>query len=150
MRRAGVAEAALGGRTFAFPTTRVEVREWVIEHWDIIALTGLMVVALALRFFDLGARALHHDESLHAQFSYYMYDGRGFKHDPLMHGTFLFHINTAVYSFWRLTTRPSPGAVRDDPRHALLAQADRSSGADRGRLPVLLADPPVLQPLRPQ
>lgn len=58
---------------------------------------GLFAVALALRFTDLGARALHHDESLHATFSYYFVTGKGYQHDPLMHGPFLFHITALVY-----------------------------------------------------
>jgi len=58
---------------------------------------GLFVVAIALRFTDLGARALHHDESLHAYFSYGLSTGKGYLHDPLMHGPFLFHITALIY-----------------------------------------------------
>jgi predicted membrane-bound mannosyltransferase/sugar lactone lactonase YvrE len=92
-----VAEAALGRRVFAVPRLRADVREWALEHWDIIALAGLMAVAAALRFYDLGARALHHDESLHATFSWYLYDGQGYRHDPLMHGPFQFHIDALAF-----------------------------------------------------
>src|SRR5262245_23051535 len=49
-----------------------------------------MFAALLLRLFQLDAKALHHDESLHAQFTWYLSDGRGYKHGPLMHGPFLF------------------------------------------------------------
>jgi uncharacterized protein (TIGR03663 family) len=63
-----------------------------------VALYGLfLVLAVLSRFWDLGRRALHHDESLHAQFSWLLATGRGYIHDPLMHGPFLFHANALAY-----------------------------------------------------
>ena len=40
---------------------------------------------------------LHHDESLHAVYSWYLYVGKGYVHDPMMHGPFLFELNALVY-----------------------------------------------------
>jgi predicted membrane-bound mannosyltransferase len=57
----------------------------------------LILVAVVTRFYDLGSRALHHDESLHAQYSWFLYEGRGYVHNPLMHGPFLFHIDALFY-----------------------------------------------------
>jgi len=63
-----------------------------------IALYGLMLLAACLsRFWDLGSRTLHHDESLHAYYSWLYATGQGYVHDPLMHGPFLFHANALVY-----------------------------------------------------
>lgn len=63
------------------------------------ALYGLILVAALLtRFWDLGSRALHHDESLHAYYSWLLATGQGYVHDPLMHGPFLFHINALIYA----------------------------------------------------
>ena len=53
--------------------------------------TGLVLVALAMRLYDLGGRAVHHDESLHGYFAYQLFNGNGYDHNPLMHGMFLFH-----------------------------------------------------------
>ena len=36
---------------------------------------GLMFLGLMLRFWDLGAKAFHHDESLHAFYSWRLFDG---------------------------------------------------------------------------
>jgi uncharacterized protein (TIGR03663 family) len=58
---------------------------------------GLMFVGLVLRFWDLGAKAFHHDESLHAFYSWRLYDGQGYMHDPMMHGPLLFELNALVY-----------------------------------------------------
>ncbi len=57
----------------------------------------IMLLAIVSRFWDLGARALHHDESLHALYSYNLYIGRGYIHDPLLHGTFIYHFNAFIY-----------------------------------------------------
>src|SRR5437762_11156366 len=44
---------------------------------------GLMFVGLVLRFWDLGYKALHHDESLHAFYAWRLFDGQGYVHDPM-------------------------------------------------------------------
>jgi len=63
------------------------------------ALYALILLAAVLtRFWDLGSRALHHDESLHAYFSWLLATGQGYAHDPLMHGPFLFHMNALIYA----------------------------------------------------
>ena len=64
---------------------------------ELLAYGAIFLVAFALRFWDLGARAMHHDESLHATYSWYLYKGRGYEHHPLMHGPFLFHAMSLVY-----------------------------------------------------
>jgi len=57
----------------------------------------LIAAAALTRFWDLGKRALHHDESLHAYYSWILSQGQGYRHDPLMHGPFLFEANALVY-----------------------------------------------------
>lgn len=67
-----------------------------VAHWrpDRVegAVLAIAFVALLMRIIGLDARALHHDESLHATFSWYLAEGRGYTHDPLTHGPFQFHI----------------------------------------------------------
>lgn len=58
---------------------------------------ALIVIGTILRFWDLGPRMLHHDESLHAVYSWYLYTGRGYVHDPMMHGPTLFEIGALGY-----------------------------------------------------
>jgi uncharacterized protein (TIGR03663 family) len=71
--------------------------------WDVAAIGAIVVAATVLRYYDLGARAIHHDESLHATFSWYFYKGQGYTHDPLMHGPFLFHAMALVYGLFGVT-----------------------------------------------
>lgn len=57
----------------------------------------LLLVSTVGRFVNLGERAMSHDESLHALYSYYLYQNGNYSHDPMMHGPFLFHANALVY-----------------------------------------------------
>ena len=65
--------------------------------WETMAWVALLVVATVLRFVDVGVRAMSHDESLHALYSYYLYDAGKYEHNPMMHGPFLFHANAVAY-----------------------------------------------------
>lgn len=57
----------------------------------------LAVIGIATHFWDLGARVISHDESLHALYSWKLYAGQGYQHNPMMHGPFLFHANAFIY-----------------------------------------------------
>jgi predicted membrane-bound mannosyltransferase/DNA-binding beta-propeller fold protein YncE len=73
------------------------VRANLPGRWELLAWGIILSLALALRLWDLGGRALHHDESLHATYSWYLYDGRGYTHDPMMHGPFQFHAGALAF-----------------------------------------------------
>ena len=62
-----------------------------------LAVLAVTALALALRLTDLGARAMHHDESLHAVFAWHLAEGRGYVHDPLMHGPLQFHLIAGLF-----------------------------------------------------
>ena len=66
----------------------------------LVVLGGILLLAVISRFWDLGTRALHHDESLHAVYSFYLYDNGGYRHQPLMHGPVLFHLTALAYWFF--------------------------------------------------
>jgi uncharacterized protein (TIGR03663 family) len=66
-------------------------------NWEKAIYLAIFLLAVVSRFWDLGARAMSHDESLHALYSYYLYNGAGYTHNPMMHGPFLFHANALVY-----------------------------------------------------
>lgn len=68
------------------------LRGLMANRGAMLLLALLLVVAIGTRFWDLGSRALHHDESLHAVFSHNLYDDGVYTHDPLMHGPVLFHL----------------------------------------------------------
>ncbi|HHB90025.1 MAG TPA: TIGR03663 family protein [Anaerolineae bacterium] len=66
-------------------------------NWEKIAWIVLVLMAFILRVYDVGARTMSHDESLHTTYSYNLYNGTGFRHDPLMHGPLLFHLTALSY-----------------------------------------------------
>ncbi|MBI4301304.1 MAG: TIGR03663 family protein [Chloroflexi bacterium] len=66
-------------------------------HGETVLWLLLLLIAGGLRFWDLGSRAFHHDESLHATFSWYLFTGRGYIHDPMMHGPFQFFGTALIY-----------------------------------------------------
>ncbi|GBD10637.1 hypothetical protein HRbin23_00282 [bacterium HR23] len=71
---------------------------WAVSAgWEGALYIALLGLALAMRLWDLGGRALHHDESLHAVYSWYLATGRGYRHDPMMHGPFQFHANALIF-----------------------------------------------------
>ncbi len=65
--------------------------------WEKVAYGLILLLAVVSRFWDLGARSISWDECTHALFSYYLYRGQGFTHDPMMHGPFLFHANAVAF-----------------------------------------------------
>lgn len=56
----------------------------------------IFAAAIAFRFWDLGARALHHDESIHAQWSWDLTRGN-YTHSPVFHGPLYYHAQALVF-----------------------------------------------------
>ena len=95
-------------------------REWLgrpailgLNNGQALLLVGLLLALLLTRFWDLGTRAMHHDESMHAKYAWDTYRGNFYKYNPLLHGPFQFFAVAA--SFWLLgateaTARAVPAA----------------------------------------
>ena len=60
----------------------------------------LAFMAVCTRFHHLGLRAMSHDESLHAFYSWQYAENGEYLHDPMMHGPLLFHLNAFVYNLF--------------------------------------------------
>ena len=76
-----------------------EQRETLLpaRWWELATYGGLLLVAAMMRLWDLGSRAMHHDESLHALYAWNLYAGNGYQHDPMMHGPFQIESTAAVF-----------------------------------------------------
>jgi uncharacterized protein (TIGR03663 family) len=61
------------------------------------ALLVILALAFATRFYRLGDRPLHHDESIHAYQSYTLSQNGEWRYDPAYHGPFLYYANAVVY-----------------------------------------------------
>ena len=60
-------------------------------------------LALFTRFYQLGERPLHHDESIHAFQSYTLAKDGTWRYDPAYHGPFLYYANAVVYKIAGVT-----------------------------------------------
>ncbi len=107
-------------RRFHFhPPTREQVLRWA-PFWGVILLGAL------LRFWGLGDKPLHHDESLHAYYSWQLMLNMQhwtwcinppasdpgytcYAYNPLLHGPFQFHAIALVYAISHLLGAPDNG-----------------------------------------
>jgi uncharacterized protein (TIGR03663 family) len=102
-------------RTFSLPT-RSQFLEW-LPFW------GIILFAAILRFWGLGDKPLHHDESLHAYYALQLmkndlqnwlscFNGVNagcYRYDPLLHGPFQFHAIALVYQISQWLHAPDNG-----------------------------------------
>lgn len=65
--------------------------------WETGLWVALGILAIVTRLWNLGERAMSHDESLHTLYAWQLYVGKGYEHNPMMHGPFRFHINALFY-----------------------------------------------------
>ena len=75
----------------------VPLTQAVSINWEVVLYGLFIAFALVTRFWDLGSRAQHHDESMHAYYSWNLYRGEGYEHNPLLHGPFLYHFAALIY-----------------------------------------------------
>ena len=64
---------------------------------EVAIFAAIILMAFATRFYNLGARVMSHDESLHTYFSWLFYKGGGYQHNPMMHGPLQFHLIALSY-----------------------------------------------------
>ncbi len=57
----------------------------------------ILLICLVSRLVMLGHRVQTHDESLHCKFSWDLYAGLGFQHNPMMHGPLEFHMTALMF-----------------------------------------------------
>lgn len=61
-------------------------------------LIGLLIlITFISRFYNLDLRVMSHDEVNHVVPSYELFMGRGYRHDPVTHGPFQFHVVALTY-----------------------------------------------------
>lgn len=58
---------------------------------------AIVVGGFALRIWDIGSRAMHGDESVHAWLAWNLYSGTGYQYDPVYHGPLQFLVTALFY-----------------------------------------------------
>ncbi len=96
------------------PPTREQILLW-LPFWSVILLGAI------LRFWGLGDKPLHHDESLHAYYSLQLMHNMEnwascfspnvscYQYNPLLHGPFQFHAIAFVYKISQILGAPDSG-----------------------------------------
>lgn len=69
----------------------------LVLNWEVALFALIVILAIFSRFYILGARVMSHDENTHVYYSWNFMRGRGFAHDPLMHGPLQFHLIGLTY-----------------------------------------------------
>ena len=64
---------------------------------EVAVMLVLIVLAVGSRFYNLGARVMSHDENSHVYYSWLLYKGQGYTHDPITHGPLQFHLVALSY-----------------------------------------------------
>ncbi len=68
-----------------------------LSRWQVLVFLAVLVFVAFTRFWDLGARALHHDESMHARFSWDIYRSFNYRYNPVLHGPFQFYLTAFMF-----------------------------------------------------
>ena len=64
---------------------------------ETLVFASILVVTIATRFYNLEARVMSHDENSHVYYSWLLYQGRGYAHDPVTYGPLQFHLVALSY-----------------------------------------------------
>lgn len=65
--------------------------------WARALLIALIALAILTRLWDLSYRAWNHDEAIHTDWAWNLYTGRGYQHNPIYHGPFLYHFTALSF-----------------------------------------------------
>ncbi|MDE2518292.1 MAG: TIGR03663 family protein [Methanocorpusculum sp.] len=61
---------------------------------------AILIVALILRFAFLDLKLFHHDEAIHAWFSYQLLTQGTYIYDPVYHGPFLYYVTAGMFALF--------------------------------------------------
>jgi hypothetical protein len=89
-----LADDAAPDATALAPVARTSMSDWfrarTPDQWFFF---GMFILAAVLRFWGLADKPLHHDESLHAYYSWqFLLNPANYQYNPLLHGPFQFHV----------------------------------------------------------
>lgn len=68
-----------------------------LSRWQLLVFLSVLAFVAFTRFWDLGTRALHHDESMHARFAWDIYRSFDYRYNPLLHGPFQFYFTAFMF-----------------------------------------------------
>lgn len=66
-------------------------------NWETLIFSLILIIGIISRFYDLESRVMSHDETSHVYYSWRLFRGYGFQHNPLTHGTLHFILTAFSY-----------------------------------------------------
>ena len=79
------------------PTFLSQIQNRVrVEH----VFFAILIVAIILRFSFLDLKLFHHDEAIHAWFSYQLLTEGTYIYDPVYHGPFLYYVTAGMFALF--------------------------------------------------
>jgi uncharacterized protein (TIGR03663 family) len=73
------------------------ITNYIKLNWEMLLVLVILLLAIISRLYILGARVMSHDETSHVYFSWLLYTGQGYRHDPVTHGPLQFHLVALMY-----------------------------------------------------
>ncbi len=74
------------------------IRSFIPEfNIEVVLILIILLLAVVSRFAMLGERVMSHDEINHVIPSFELFEGKGYRHDPVTHGPFQFHVVALSY-----------------------------------------------------
>jgi TIGR03663 family protein len=70
-----------------------------VEH----VMLALLILAVVLRFCFLDLKLYHHDEAIHAYFSYNLASSGAYTYNPVYHGPFLYYVTAGMFNLFGAT-----------------------------------------------
>lgn len=89
-----------------FPVAENKITSWLDRsiysrmpylNNEVLIFVIIILFTILSRFYNLGTRVMSHDESLHTYYSWLLYHGSGYIHNPMMHGPLQFHLIALSY-----------------------------------------------------
>ncbi|MBI4791022.1 MAG: TIGR03663 family protein [Chloroflexi bacterium] len=65
--------------------------------WERVIFIAIVALGIVTRLWDLPYRAWNHDEAIHTDWSWNLYTGRGYQHNPIYHGPFLYEFTAFIF-----------------------------------------------------
>ena len=75
--------------------------------WLQVIYAILILITIFTRFDHLGNKPHHHDESMHAFYSFQLFKDGDYEYNPMMHGPFQFHGNAFMYYLFGVSNATS-------------------------------------------
>lgn len=69
----------------------------LVVTWQSLVVAAIFLFVIFTHFYGLDEKPYHHDESIHANSAYNLFQGKGYSYDPVYHGPFLYYTTALMF-----------------------------------------------------